>query len=73
MTPAPPPWRIAVRDVVLVGGVVVGVVLGATILTSALPEDVQRLIFHTPLAIGVLIVVTAWVLWRVARQGPPAS
>ena len=73
MTPATPPWRIAIRDVVLVGGVVVGLVLGAAILTSALPEELQRLIFHTPLAIGILIVVTSWVLWRIARSGPPAS
>jgi hypothetical protein len=73
MTPATPPWRSAIRDVLLVAALVVGVVLGAVVLTSALPQDVQRLVFHTPLAIGVLVVVTAWILWRIARQQPPAA
>jgi heme A synthase len=73
MTPTTPPWRIAIRDVLLVAALVVGVVLGAVVLTSALPDEVQRLIFHTPLAIGVLLVITAWILWRIARQQPPPA
>jgi FtsH-binding integral membrane protein len=59
------------RDVLIVAAVAVGVVLGAAILTAALPTDAQRLIFHTPLLIGVLIVGTGLVLWRIAARRPP--
>ncbi len=59
------------REVVVVAAAVVAVVLGAALLTSLLPEQVQRLVFHTPLAIVVLIAGTAIVLWRLARR-PPA-
>jgi hypothetical protein len=59
------------RQVVAVAAAVVAVVLGAALLTSLLPEQVQRLVFHTPLAIVVLIAGTAIVLWRLARR-PPA-
>ena len=45
--------------------------LGAAILTSALPTDAQRLIFHTPLAIVVLVAGTSFVLWRIAVRRPP--
>jgi FtsH-binding integral membrane protein len=59
--------------VLVVAGVAVGVVLGAAILTSALPTDAQRVIFHTPLLIAVLVVGTALVLWRLATRRPPES
>jgi FtsH-binding integral membrane protein len=59
------------RQVLVVAGVAVGVVLGAAILTSALPTDAQRVIFHTPLLIAVLVVGTALVLWRLATRRPP--
>jgi len=61
-----PGWR----EVLLVAVVAVGVVLGAAILTSLLPTTVQELVFHTPLAIGVLLVGTAWLLWRISRRAP---
>ena len=54
------------REVLIVAAVAVGVVLGAAILTSGLPTDAQRVIFHTPLAIVVLLVGTGFVLWRIA-------
>jgi hypothetical protein len=57
--------------VLLVAGVAVGVVLGAAILTSVLPTDAQRVIFHTPLLIAVLIAGTVIVLWRIATRRPP--
>ena len=60
-----PGWR----EVVLVALAAVAVVLGASIVTSVLPTDVQQVVFHTPLAIVVLIVGTGWLLWRIAR-GP---
>jgi FtsH-binding integral membrane protein len=57
--------------VLAVAAVAVGVVLGAAILTSVLPTDAQRVVFHTPLAIVVLIVGTGFVLWRIAARRPP--
>ena len=49
---------------------VVAVVLGAAVLTSLLPTPLQEAIFHGPVLIGVLILGTAWVLWRIARGRP---
>ena len=63
-TPRPQPgWP----QVALVATSVVIVVLGAALLTGFLPDDLQRAIFHGPVLIGVLIVGTAWVLWRISR------
>lgn len=59
------------REVLLVAAVAVGLVLGAAILTSVLPTDAQRVIFHTPLLIAVLIGGTVIVLWRIATRRPP--
>jgi heme A synthase len=61
-----PGWR----EVVLVAAAAVGVVLGAAILTSILPNGIQELVFHTPLAIIVLIGGTGWLLWRISRRPP---
>ena len=61
-----PGWR----EVLIVALVVVAVVLGAAVLTSVLPSDVQQAIFHLPILIVVLVVGTAWVLWRIARPRP---
>ena len=60
-----PGWR----EVMLVALAAVVLVLGAAIATSILPTDLQQVVFHTPLAIVVLIVGTGWLLWRIAR-GP---
>jgi uncharacterized membrane protein len=59
------------REVLIVAAVAVGLVLGAAILTSVLPTDAQRVIFHTPLLIGVLVIGTGLVLWRIASSRPP--
>ena len=66
-----PGWR----EVVLVAAVAVAVVMGAAVLTSFLPTNLQEVVFRTPLAIVVLIVGTAWLLWRIARRppGPPEA
>jgi heme A synthase len=56
--------------VVAVAALVVAVVLGAAALTGLLPADLQRLVFHSPLLIAVLLLGTLLVLWRVARHGP---
>ncbi len=71
--PAPetqPTWRRSVRDVVVVAVVVVGVVLGLSLLTGLLPADVQRSLSQLPWAIVVLIAGTGWVLWRIVRRPP---
>jgi FtsH-binding integral membrane protein len=65
------PTSVGGRQVVLVGALAVAVVLGAAILTSVLPPDAQRVIFHTPLLIGILILGTGLVLWRIAARRPP--
>ena len=62
----PPGWR----DVLIVATVAVGLVLGAAILTSLLPTSLQQVVFHTPLAIVMLIGGTGWLLWRISRQRP---
>jgi uncharacterized membrane protein len=59
------------RQVLIVAAAAVSAVLGAAILTAVLPTDAQRLIFHTPLLIGVLILGTGVVLWRLAARRPP--
>ena len=59
-------------QVVLVAAAVVAVVLGAAALTGILPEVLQDAIYETPVAIGILIVGTGWLLWRISRHGPGA-
>ena len=54
--------------VVLVAAACVAVVAAAVALTIILPDDVEQVVYRTPLAIAVLIGVTAIVLWRIARQ-----
>jgi len=61
-----PGWR----EVLLVAVGVVAVVIGAAAVTDLLPTEVQRLIFHGPVLIGVLIGGTAWLLWRISRGRP---
>jgi hypothetical protein len=68
MTEPTVPRQAGWREVLLVAVLVVGVVLGAALLTSVLPPELQRLVFHTPLAILVLVGGTAWLLWRIARR-----
>ena len=71
---APPvPWRRALREVLVIAAAVVAAVLGAAVATSALPDEVQRVVFHTPLAIVLLLLVTAWILWRIAGRRPPEA
>jgi heme A synthase len=65
-----PGWR----EVLLVAGAAVAVVLGAAVLTSILPTDLQEVVFHSPLVVVVLIGGTAWLMWRISRRppGPPS-
>lgn len=68
----PPASQPGWREVVLVAAAVVAVVLAAAVGTSLLPERVQDVVFRTPIAIGFLIVGTAWLLWRISRREPGA-
>ena len=61
------------RQVLVVAAAAVGAVLGAAILTAVLPTEAQRVIFHTPLLIVVLILGTGFVLWRIATRRPPEA
>ncbi len=60
------------REVVLLAAAVVALVLGAAVLTSLLPAALQEIVFQTPVAIGVLVIGTGWVLWRISRRGRSA-
>lgn len=62
-----PGWR----EVLVVAAGVVAVVLGAAVLTSLLPTELQAAIFHAPVLIGVLIVGTAGLLWHISRDRRP--
>ena len=53
---------------VLVAAAAVAVVVGAGFLTGLLPTEVQAFVFHTPIAIVVLIGGTGWLLWRISRE-----
>jgi hypothetical protein len=59
-----PGWREALG----VGAVVVAIVLGLAVITSALPASAQDVVFRTPLAIVIMVVGTAAVLVRAARR-----
>ncbi len=61
-----------IRQVLLVAAAAVAVVLGAAVVTGYLPTDVQRVVFHAPVTIAVLVIGTAYVLWQVATRRPPA-
>ena len=58
---------VGLRDVLVLAGACVVVVLGAAVLTGFLPADAQSVVFRTPLLIVVLIAGTGVALWRIAR------
>ena len=64
---------VGLREVLLVAGLTVAVVLGAAIATSLLPKGLQEVVFRTPLLIIVLIGGTAALLWGIARPRPPGE
>jgi len=63
--------RIGLREVLVVGALVVGVVALAVVVTSVLPPDAQYVVLRTPLLILVLVLGTAGVLWRITRPDRP--
>jgi hypothetical protein len=64
---------IGLREVLVVAGLTVAVVLGAAVATSLLPKGLQEIVFKTPLLIAVLIGGTAALLWGIARPRPPSG
>lgn len=66
--PLPPSRPRGPAEVLLVAIAVVGVVALAVALTQLLPDDVEEIVYTTPLAIVVLIVGTGLVLWRISRR-----
>ena len=60
-------------EVLLVAAGVVVVVLGLDLATGLLPAELADIVVRTPLAIGVLVLGTGWLLWRIARRQPPAT
>ena len=64
---------VGLRDVLVLAGACVVVVLGAAILTGFLPADAQGVVYRTPLLIVVLLVGTAAALWRIARPRGEAT
>jgi uncharacterized membrane protein len=57
-------------EVLAVAAAVVVVVLGAAALTGLLPSPIRQAILNGPVMIGVLIVGTGWLLWRISRGRP---
>ena len=57
-------------EVVLVAAAVVVAVLVAAAVTGLLPAPLRDAVFNGPVIIGVLIVGTAWLLWRISRGRP---
>lgn len=62
-----PGWR----EVLVVAGVVVAIVFAIQVLTSLLPRSLQDIVFHTPLAIAVLVIGTVGLLLRIVRRPSP--
>jgi len=62
-----------IREVAVVAVAVILVVVAAAAVTALLPAEGQRLVFHTPLLIIVLIAGTALVLWRILRSSGPGA
>ena len=71
--PEPVGRQPGLREVLLVATAVVAVVLALDLATGLLPAGLEEIVVRTPLAIGVLIVGTGWLLWRIARRDPPAT
>ena len=63
--------RPGLRDVLLVGALVVGIVAVAVVVTALLPPGGQYVVLRTPLLILVLVLGTAGVLWRITRPDRP--
>jgi hypothetical protein len=57
-------------EVLTVAAGVVVAVAAAAALTGILPDPMRGAILNGPVMIGVLIVGTGWLLWRISRGRP---
>jgi hypothetical protein len=57
-----------VFQVLVVAAAIVLVVALAVVVTGLLPDELSSIVYETPLAIGVLVVGTGLVLWRISRR-----
>ncbi len=55
------------REVLLVGGIIVAIVLGLSLLTTVLPDGARWVVFQSPLAIIVIALGTVLVLAGLLR------
>ena len=56
------------REVLLVGGAIVGIVLGISLITTILPDSARWFVFQSPLAIVVIAGGTILVLASLLRR-----
>jgi len=56
------------REVLLVGGAIVAIVLGISLVTTILPDSARWVVFQSPLAIIVIGVGTVLVLASLLRR-----
>jgi hypothetical protein len=59
------------REVLVVAAVAVGLVLLIDVVTSLVP-GLKDVVTRTPLLVGLMVVATAWLLWRIAMPRPPS-
>jgi hypothetical protein len=59
------------REVLLVGGAIVVIVLGISVVTSVLPSGAQWFVFQAPLFIVIIVVGTVLVLASLFRGPRP--
>ena len=55
-------------EVMLVAIAIVGAVAAAVVVTQLLPDDIEGVVYRSPVAIAVLIAGTGLVLWRISRR-----
>ena len=58
------------REVLIVAAVAVAIVLAIDVVTTDV-APLQAIVTGTPLIVAVLVVGTAWLLWRIAVRRPP--
>ena len=60
------------RQVLIVAAIAVGLVLLVEVVTTVVP-GLRDTLNATPVLAIVLVVVTAWSLWRIATRRPPET
>lgn len=60
------------REVLVVAAIAVGLVLLVEVVTTVVP-GLRDTLNATPVLAIVLVVVTAWSLWRIATRRPPET